>query len=297
MNQDWEGRFATWSQSPSKTETERAENAEKMVRNAITASAKLKGREIRVFAQGSYRNRTNIRRESDVDVAVVCYDSFFSDYPKGTTRETFGNVSADYHYKEFKDDVGDALKDYFGHEAVTRGTKAFDIRETSHHIEADVAPFFEHRRYDTEGNVISGVELRPDGGEPFKVVNWPEQHYENGNEKNQRTKRAYRALVRILKSLRCEMEDAGLATAKPIASFLAECLVWNVPDSEFTHADFSGDLRAALLFLYQNTKTDELCKEWGEVSELKYLFRPSQKWTRQQAYSFVVDAWNFVGFN
>jgi hypothetical protein len=294
MTQTWEEKFRTWAQSPSKTETQRAENAEQMVRNAITASQKLKGRNIKVFAQGSYRNRTNIRRESDVDVGVLCYDTFFEEYPQGTTRETFGNVPATYGYSTFKDEVGEALTGYFGANAVKGGSKAFDIKENTYHIEADVAPFFEHRRYDSSGTYLSGVELHTDDGN--RVINWPEQHYVNGNAKNERTRRSYRALVRILKSLRCDMADANEATAKPIASFLSECLVWNVPDEHFAHVDFSGDLNAALVFLYESTKTDEACNEWGEVSELKYLFRGGQKWTRQQANSFIYDAWNFVGF-
>ena len=168
--------------------TERAENAERIVRNAITASAKLEVRNIKVFASGSYRNRTNIRRESDVDVGVLCYDSFFGVYPQGTTRETFGNVPATYFYKQFKAEVREALKDYFDAGAAIRGSKAFDIKATSHHVEADVAPFYEHRRYSPDGTFLSGVELRPDTGPA--IINWPEQHYANGNAKNDRTKRS-----------------------------------------------------------------------------------------------------------
>ena len=53
MTQYWEDRFRTWAQSPSQTETEPSENAERMVRWAVAASAKLKDRNIKVFAQGS----------------------------------------------------------------------------------------------------------------------------------------------------------------------------------------------------------------------------------------------------
>jgi hypothetical protein len=296
MSQNWEDKFRTWAQSPSQTETERAENAEQMVRNAIKASSKLAFRNVKVFAQGSYRNRTNIRRESDVDIGVLCYDTFLYENPPNTTGASLGITPATYPYRQFKNEVGEALISYFGAGAVTRGNKAFDIKETSHHVEADVAPFFEHRRYNSNGSYLSGVELRPDNGTPAKVVNWPEQHYENGNAKNTRTSRAYRALVRILKSLRCEMEDNNGAAAKPITSFLCECLVWNVPDQHFAHSDFSGDLRAALVHLYNNTATEEPCQKWGEVCELKYLFRPQQKWTRQQANDFITAAWNYVGF-
>jgi hypothetical protein len=295
MSQTWEDTFRYWAQSPSQTETERAANAESMVRNAISGSTKLRTRNIKVFPQGSYRNRTNIRRESDVDIGVLCYDVFFPEYPPGMTGQSLGHSDATYTYTQFKNEVGEALTSYFGAGAVTRGNKAFDIKETSHHVEADVAPFFEHRWYAANADYISGVELRPDNG-GLKIINWPEQHYGNGNAKNNRTGRAYRALVRILKSLRCEMEDDNIAAAKPVTSFLSECLVWNVPDTDFTHSDYSGDLRAALISLHQNTKTDESCQEWGEVSELKYLFRSQQKWTRQQVNNFIVAAWNYVGF-
>jgi hypothetical protein len=296
MSQSWEDKFRTWAQSPSQTETERAENAEQMVRNAIRASSKLAARNIKVFAQGSYRNRTNIRRESDVDIGVVCYDTFFYNLPPETNNESFGINPASYSYSDFKNEVGEALIKYFVSGAVTRGNKAFNIKETSHHVEADVAPFFEHRRYQTVGQPLLGVELRPDNSTSNRVINWPEQHYENGNAKNARTNRAYRALVRILKSLRCEMEDTNIAAAKSITSFLCECLVCNVPDTDFAHSDYSGDLRDALIYLHQNTQADQNCQDWGEVSELKYLFRPQQKWTRQQANDFIVAAWNYVGF-
>jgi hypothetical protein len=249
-----------------------------------------------VFRQGSYRNRTNIRQDSDVDIGVLCYDTFFYDNPPETTKESLGITAAAYPYEQFKNEVGEALTSYFGAGAVTRGNKAFDIKETSHHVEADVAPFFEHRRYSLNGSYLSGVELRPSNGMPLQVINWPEQHYENGNGKNNRTGRSYRALARILKSLRCEMEDGNIAAAKPVTSFLSECLVWNVSDADFAHSDYNGDLRAALIFLYENTAIDQLCQEWGEVSELKYLIRPQQKWTRQQANDFIIAAWNYVGF-
>ena len=43
------------------------------------------------------------------------------------------------------------------------------------------------------------------------------------------------------------------------------------------------------------TRTDEGCKEWGEVNERKYLFRSVQSWTRQQVHAFINSAWDYVG--
>jgi hypothetical protein len=294
---EWEVQFRKWAKPPGDTEEQRMQNALKVVRNAIAASEDLQARNIRVIAQGSYRNNTNIPRESDVDVAVVCYDAFFPDYPAGTDKSTFGNVSANYAYSTFKNAVGKALVNYLGRSAVQPGNKAFGVKETSYHVEADVAPFFEHRRYQRNGSYSRGIELRPDNGTPDKVINWPEQHYENGVAKNNSTGRRYKALVRILKSLRDEMEADGISAAQSIPrGFLLECLGWNVPNGLFGHEFYFEDVRLALVHLYGATETEAGCSEWGEVSELKYLFRASQKWTRQQVNSFILAAWTRMGF-
>ncbi len=291
---NWEDIFNLWAKPPGKTEQERCENAEQSVRNAIAASEKLKRRDIKVFTQGSYHNNTNVRQDSDVDVGILCYNTFFMNLPEGYTRESFKISAATYHYEQFKNEVGEALIAYFGKSSVQRGNKAFDVHENSYHVDADVAPFFEHRRYSTGGTYLSGVELQPDNG--GRIINWPEQHYQNGVNKNTETGRRFKTLVRIIKSLCYEMADKGIAEAKPITGFLIECLVWNVPNDHFGHDTYKADVRACLAFLFNNTKTDKECSEWGEVSELKYLFRLSQKWTRQQTHAFISKAWDYIGF-
>jgi hypothetical protein len=294
---NWEDKFRGWASPPGTTEEQRCENAISAIKNALAASDKLKNRGYSVLLQGSYRNNTNVRGESDVDIGVVCSETFFMDLPDGTERETFGIAPATYHYAQFKNEVGEALTSYFGAGAVTRGNKAFDVRETSYHVEADVAPFFEHRRYAKSGTFNEGVELRPDSGVPQRVINWPEQHYKNGVAKNKETSTRFKAMVRVLKSLRNEMVEAKIAAAEPAIGFLIECMVWNVPNDNFGNTRYEHDLRNILAFLYHATKSDEGCSEWGEVSELKYLFRGGQKWTRAQAHAFILAAWNYVGFN
>jgi hypothetical protein len=50
-----------------------------------------------------------------------------------------------------------------------------------------------------------------------------------------------------------------------------------------------------LCHLWSNTKADTSCQEWTEVNDIKYLFRISQKWTRQQVHEFLDTAWSYVG--
>ncbi len=298
MSRDWESVFSTWSKGPSTTEQQRSENAERQIRQAISASPKLKSRGITVFTQGSYRNRVNVRKDSDVDVGVVCTDTFFSEIPddniKSSVRQHFDD--ADYTYSTFKNEIEEALVARFGRAAVTRSSKSFDIKANTYRVEADVAAFFEHRRYHSEYGYITGVEMRPDDNVNKRIKNWPEQHYKNGVSKNTSTSRRYKRVVRILKTLCNEMSEKGYSSAKQVPSFLVECLVWNAPNSCFEYYTFKSMIRSVLANIFNDTLTEEKCSEWGEVSELKYLFRVSQPWTRAQAHNFISDAWNYIGY-
>lgn len=292
----WEDRLRSWAAPPGKTEEQRCENAINAIKNAIAASTKLERRGVSVKLLGSYRNNTNVRGESDVDIGVVCDTTFFYALPDQMSAEQFAIVASDYQYSTFKSEVGEALSSYFGAQAVERGNKAFDVKETSYHVEADVAPFFVHRRYASDGSFAPGVELQPDNKTPPRVINWPDQHYENGVTKNNDTGRRYKAMVRVLKSLRNDMREMRVAAAEPAIGFLLECLVWNVPNSYFGAMDYYDDLRGILVFLFNATKTDDGCRDWREVSKLKYLFASSQRWTRQQTQDFIIAAWQHVGF-
>ncbi len=303
MNRNWENEFSQWARPPDKTEDQRCENAIKAIRNAIAKSDKLKDRNLKVFTQGSYRNRVNVRQDSDVDVGVLYNEAFFYTLPEGTTKETLGIAPADYKYTQFKNELEEALIMYFGHEAVRRGNKAIDVRENSYHVEADVAPFFEYRHYKKDGTYQGGVALSPDNGGrihnyPERLLNsWPKipQHFENGVSKNKKTHRSYKGVVRIVKKIRNEMEEVSIVEAKPIPGFLVECLVWNAPNECFRGNTWDSKVQAVLQHLYSNTKNDESCKDWTEVNGIKYLFHANQPWERQEAFAFIDAAWCYIG--
>ncbi len=305
MSRDWEQEFRKWAQSPSDTEQQRCANAVAAIKNAIDKSLTLKHRSLKVFAQGSFRNRVNVRKGSDVDVGVLCDGTFYTDYPAGKTHADYGVTPATYHYSQFKNELGQALVDHFGTAAVERRNKAFGVHESSYHVEADVVPFFEHREYNDTRAWRCGVSLVPDSG--GRIDNYPERllstwpntplHYENGVSKNDATSRAFKGVVRILKTLTNEMADAGVPAASEIPGFLNECLAWNVPDVHFKSSTWDAVVQAVLLHLWSNTKEDSTCSAWTEVDGVKYLFHSSQKWTRAQANAFVLAAWSYVGIH
>ncbi len=302
-NRNWENEFSQWARPPGKTEDERCENAIKAIRNAIAKSDKLKNRSLTVFPHGSYRNRVNVRQDSDVDVGVLCDETFYYHLPYGTTKATFGITPATYDYAQFKEELVEALADHFGSGAVRRGNKAIDVRENTYHVEADVAPLFEYRHYSENRNYLCGVALRPDdGGEihnyPERILDrWPQvpQHYENGVSKNKTTNRSYKGVVRIFKKIRNEMDDAFIAAAKPIPGFLIECMVWNAPTACFRGDTWDDKVQAVFSHLWSSTKEDGRCKAWKEVNNIKLLFNSDQPWTQREAYAFINAAWDYVG--
>lgn len=77
MKRGLERTFQQLGQSPSQTERDECENAERAVRKAIAASSDLATRSVRDFVQGSYADRTNVRQDSDVDIWVLCRNVSF----------------------------------------------------------------------------------------------------------------------------------------------------------------------------------------------------------------------------
>ena len=290
----WEEQFQEWARPPGITEQTKCENAERACRRAIVASASLARHSVSVIQQGSYRNRTNGGIDTDVDICVLCPDTFFFDLPQGMTAPQFSINAATYGYTEYKNEVGRALTDYLGASHVARGDKAFDVHENTYRIDADVVAGFEYRLYVASGDYLQGASFFTDSGK--RIVNWPEQNYANGVTKNTATGRRFKGCVRILKHLRDAMNEDKVAAAKPIPSYLCECLVWNVPNEGFGHDSLTADVRWVLAHLFNNTRRDEDCTEWCEVNDIKYLFRASQPWTREQAHAFVSAAWDYVRF-
>jgi len=285
-----------WATAPSDTEITKCDNAVAAVRKAINAHAALANREIRVFAQGSYCNRTNVREDSDVDVCVLCSDSMFYDLPAGMSPAQFNlSVPAAYGYAQLKNDVGAALTSYFAKGHMTRGRKAFDIKENTYRIAADAVPCFVYKNLG-QNPPLEGVAFVPDGLNASRIVNWPEQNYQNGVAKNTASGRRFKDMARILKRLCYRMKDGNIAAANCAPSFLLECLAYNVPYATLCLDTYRAAVSESLRFLYHGTQNPLLCGGWTEVNEQKRLFEAGQPWTPTQVNEFVVAGWQYLEF-
>ena len=298
---EWEQRFERWSKPPSKTEQTRCDNAISAVRNAVANHATLNSN-TQVFVQGSYRNRVNVRQDSDVDIGVIFKGVYAYTLAEGVSQVPNSDPSAIYTYADFKDDLVTAIQSHFK-SGVSRGNKCIKIRQNSYHVDADVVPLIHLREFNGYREIRRGVSLYPDDGSG-RIDNYPERlaqdwpniplHYENGVAMNTATQRRYKGVVRILKKLRNEMEAANVAAARPIPGYLIECLVFNVSNAVFI-GSWLQIVRRALAYIWGGTHSEADSPEWMEVDKIKFLFRPNQPWSKQQTHAFAYAAWDWLG--
>ena len=255
-----ESQLAKMASPISQTEEEKCKNALRMVMAALkiidysdggegirlfaddtySYSASLRnsrsGRQVTLLVQGSYANKTNIRGESDVDVAVILESTFKPKYRQGVTDKNYGFTDATYSVSTFKDDVESALRSYFG-TGVTRHNKCLKVSGNTYRVDADVVPAYRYRDYtsdysNNQYNYIGGIVIKPDSGE--SIINFPEQHIRQGRTKNKETNLSYKKCVRIIKNIKNDMISSGIYVPSIISSFGLESLLWNVSNDVYT---------------------------------------------------------------
>lgn len=293
-------QLSVMSQPASDTEEEKLERARKQVVDAIQGTHIASTCD--VFGKGSYYNNTNIRLNSDMDISVSYRNTFKFRLPSGDTPERHNITIVDepYTYDKFKSDLAGLLKMKFGIENVIVKNKCIHVKENTYHSDIDVVPTWYHRTYlSTMTNTYhEGVVLWTPSHET--VLNYPMQHYNNGVNKNNLTKRRYKSLVRIVKNLKCKMEEEHFYTNPQITSFLLESLVYNLPNTCFLCNlevyDWNTIVRAFIVYVWNKTKDDsDGWKNWTEVSGLLPLMS-NHKWTNEDVHEFMYKLWNFLEY-
>lgn len=300
MARDWESWLRNSIGPASPTEGQDRDRTEKRIREAILADRRLAGN-VRVFVKGSYANNTNVRRDSDVDIAVEwksrAYISKVNDASK-YQWDQLGvslNTGAGPSRAEYRQWVETALINAFRASNVdTSRNKAVTVAAGSSTLDADVVPCFRHKRYSRPGDTPSqGIRLYPKNG--GMVENWPEQNRVNGIEKNRATSRRYKEIVRALKRLENDMVEVGRLPAE-VHGYFIECLLFNLPDHLFQRSTYRASVLDVLATLW-NAIQDGEHVDWVEVNRHKWLWRGGQSWTPDEASNFAHGAWNYVKGN
>src|SRR3954468_17888241 len=172
MARDWESWLRNSTGPASATEETDRDRTEKRIRDAILADTRLRGN-VRVFVKGSYANSTNVRRDSDVDVAVEWTSwSYISKVNEAFALDweqlgvTLGGGNQGPQAAEYRRWGEEAVIDAFGAGCVdTTRNKAITVMRGATTLDADVVPCFRHKRYDAPGRAPNvGIRLYPKNG-------------------------------------------------------------------------------------------------------------------------------------
>ncbi|GHC25189.1 hypothetical protein GCM10010082_17530 [Kushneria pakistanensis] len=288
-----EDKLSGWTGPSSNTEQEKQDRTERMIRQAIDAHEPFNNCSLKVFAKGSYANNTNVRSDSDVDIAVECTEcQYWEEHEKGDHLPS-GAYEGIWTPEKLRAEVLSAINKKFPGEVDSSGSTAIQVNSNSARVDADVVPCFSYRYYMGHESRDGTMLFKADGS---SIVNYPIQQKENGIAKNNRTGYAYKKGARLLKRIENAMAQNG--TFREMPSFFMECLAYNCPDSAFAHPTWTERLQAMLIYIFNNLQGDgePVSGRWVEVNECFFLFRNNQEWTRRDGRDFAKSAWDYFRF-
>ncbi len=293
-----ESQLQTWTNAPGTT---KPQYTHEQIRKALEQSQALKNRNYEVYLQGSYSNSTNIRVDSDVDIVVQLSSTFspnltkLTDFEKNLFHLTFSDAT--YHWPEFKQDVVNALKSFFGANSVQLGNKSIKLVGNNLRLNADIIPCLQYRKYTSfdlsnHSNFIEGMKFWTTR-ENKEIINYPKVHKKNGEDKNaeHRTDQKYKDLVRIFKNIRGKLVDDLVLDDKVAPSYFVECAIYNAPDGHFQDL-YGSSVEAVLDFLLRQCAAARLVT--ASHQHLLFGLEPWQ-WNTQDAGTFfkaVEDFYN-----
>ncbi len=290
-----EEKLSSWIGPSSPTEQDRQDRTERMIREGIKEHTAFQGCDLAVYAKGSYANNTNVRTDSDVDIAVQCGEAMYWDEATKGAHPPSGSYTGIWTPPRLRSELEAALKAKFPGQVDSSGSTAFRIRSGSARVDADVVPCFDYRYYISANNYREGAKVFKKNG--ASLQNYSQKQLENGRAKNTRTTQYYKNAVRIMKRVENAMVSEGVHRVVP--SFFIECLVYNCPDSVFLASTWVKTIEGVIVHIWGELQGDEPSvdsKRWLEVSECKYLFHSAQDWDRQDGRDFVKAAWNYLGY-
>jgi hypothetical protein len=301
--------------APSPTEQEKAARTHTMIREHLETDPALKKYKVDTFLQGSYKNSTNVRGDSDVDLGSETDEVFYHDtdwlpteprYQYGAAapslKESVDNSlkqlgRGGFTYAEYRADVLASLQRQYGVSSVVDGNKAITVTGNTYRLDADVLPCTSFRQYfkDWQGNANYHTGIAFFSKSHERIVNFPKQHFDNLAAKDQRNDGKVKGCIRIVKRIRNELEERGEWDRKRSPSFYLESFVWNAPDDKF-RGGYDSVVQNVLAYLYNDVKEKKAKGEldsYAQANDIFTLFHP-KFWNADDAIAFIEKIWEAV---
>jgi predicted nucleotidyltransferase len=293
-----ESQLETWAHQGAVTT---AKATHESIRNALTANnSPLRDKDFEVYLQGSYKNDTNIRGDSDVDIIVQLNSTFrrdltaLSNYEKTLYEQAHSDAT--YLWENFRADVLQVLRSYYGASSISEGNKSLKVTGGSGRLPADVVVCLQYRKYvqfqslDNQ-KYVEGIAFYA-LGENRWIINFPKPHYINGVNKNSQSKTNgwYKPTVRVFKNARTYLLENGVIAEALAPSYFLECLIYNVPDDKF-ETSYQNTFCNVVNWLVEADFNDLVCQN----EQLLLFGQTPEQWSIQNAKRLtqkLVETWN-----
>ena len=217
-----EPTLAQWSHQRS---AKASKQAHVSIRKALVAHNRPSEVCYEVFLQGSYKNGTNLRRDSDVDVVVRLDHNLkpsVAALSGDQLQESASHEAAYRHWQSFRRHALRVMRDRY-EDAATSGRKTLKLAKGELQADADLVITLSCKK---------GIGFYlPD--ERRWVVSYPQQHHERGLIKEEATSRRFKRTIRMFKAARNQLVSRRVLTKEDAPSYFIECLLYNVPDGLF----------------------------------------------------------------
>lgn len=223
-----ESQLQTWANQGAIT---LAKQTHESIRNVLSTAYWPDNATHDIYLQGSYRNDTNIRGESDVDVVVELTSAFYSNLTD-VERRSLGLTAATYGYAEFARDVLNRLVAYYGEGQVRRGNKCINLEPATGRLPADIVVCVQYKWYSGLTPSAEGITFWSHGNNR-QIISYPKIHTNTCVRKNGDTRGWFKPSVRMFKNARSHLVDQRVIDDKVAPSYLLECLLHGVPDDKF----------------------------------------------------------------
>lgn len=233
-------QLETWSHRGA---TKSAKNTHLSIRNGLKKYQHWpENVDYEVYLQGSYKNSTNIRRDSDVDLVTQLNKTFTSDKSELSDEEKWkydqAYSDATYLWKDFRKDILQCLLNYYDPKIISEGNKTLKIGSQTGLLAADVVVCYQFRKYISfnsidDQNFIEGMKFYDYGSSEW-IINYPKLNLENCTIKSEQTNGNFKAMVRIFKNIRTKLVEDNIIYDSLAPSYFIESLLYNLPDQIFT---------------------------------------------------------------
>jgi len=297
-----ESQLTTWANQGAVTS---AKATHESIRSALGQYRFPAGVDYEIFLQGSYKNDTNIRGDSDVDVVVQlnstirCNTSLLTDTERRLYDQLYSDVA--YGWREFRAEVLAALQSRYGRTAVREGKKSLKLPSGILPLPADVVVAIKHRTFKRivsqyDQDFLDGIAIFVTQENRW-ILNYPQLHFENGVTKNSptHTNGWFKHTVRIFKNARTHLV-ARRQLAEPTApSYCIECLVYNASDGKFG-TSYQNTFYNVLNWMSSVDLNSLACQHCQDkLCAATILTSTPEQWPTYDARNYItklIDLWN-----